>query len=268
MHPLLNIAVKAACQAGKIIARHLDDRDTLTVHQKGPNDWVTSVDSAAEAEIIHIIRKVYPHHSILGEETGLHPGDDTQWIIDPLDGTLSYLHGFPQFAVSIAVQHKGQIEHGVVYDPLSQDLYTASRGAGARLNERRIRVSTLHSLEDSLIGCAFPYHARTEHFDRQFKILKKVFTTCADVRRTGSAALNLAYIAAGRLDGCWETGLKAWDMAAGVLLVREAGGFVSDFNGQNEFLTSGNLIAGTRRVQSELLTIIQTHTNDSSSISL
>jgi len=259
MHPLLNIAISAARKAGKVITRYIEERDTLKVLEKGVNDLVTMVDQNAEHEIIDIIRKAYPEHSILGEETGFHEGDETTWIIDPLDGTMNYIHGFPSFAVSIGVKYKDQLEHAVVYDPLSQDLYTASRGSGAQLNDRRIRVSKRIGLEGSLIGSSFPYHERSKHIDKQFKVFKDVYTVCADVRRTGSAALNLAYVASGRLDGCWESGLKEWDMAAGVLLVKEAGGYVSDFQGGNHYLTNGNIVAGTRKVHGELLKIIQEH---------
>lgn len=257
MHPYVNIAVMAARRAGKIITRYLEELDTLKVQEKGLNDLVTRVDHAAENAIIEIIQKSYPTHAILGEETGTHPGEEFTWIIDPLDGTMNYIHGFPHFAVSIGIQHKQQIEHAVIYDPLSQDLYTATRGRGAQLNGRRIRVSNREGLEGALIGSSFPYHNRAEFIDEHYDIFKQVFVQCADVRRTGSAALNLAYVASGRLDGFWESGLKPWDVAAGILLVREAGGFVSDFNGENDFFENGTIIAGTRKVRSDLLDIIQ-----------
>lgn len=257
MHPCLNIAIKAARRAGKIIARYMDEIDSLKIREKGLNDLVTWVDETAENEIIDTILKAYPSHGILGEETGTHPGTDYTWIIDPLDGTMNYIHGFPQFAVSIGIQHKNLIEHAVVYDPVTQDLYTASRGRGAQLNGKRLRVSKASALEGSLIGSSFPYHNRAQYVDKHFGIFKDVFIRCADVRRTGSAALNLAYVAAGRLDGFWESGLKPWDMAAGVLLVKEAGGFISDFNGDNHYLENGTIIAGNRKIRTELLTIIQ-----------
>lgn len=257
MHPYLNIAVKAARRAGKIITRYMTELETLKIHEKGLNDLVTLVDQAAEHDIIETIRRHYPNHSILGEETGFHPGtDEYVWVIDPLDGTMNYIHGFPHFAVSIAIRYREQIEHAVIYDPLSQDLYTASRGAGAQLNDRRIRVSKHIKLEGTLIGSSFPFHERSKYLDEHFKIFKEVFVRCSDVRRSGSAALNLAYVASGKLDGFWESGLKEWDYAAGILLVREAGGYVTDFNGENN-LETGNLIAGSRKVQAELLKIIQ-----------
>lgn len=257
MHPYLNIAIKAARRAGKIITRYMDEFDSHKTREKGLNDFVTMVDRAAEEDIIQTIQKAYPNHGILGEETGPHPGEEFTWIIDPLDGTMNYVHGFPHYSVSIAIQHKNQIEHGVVYDPITQDLYTASRGRGAQLNEKRIRVSKRNNLEGSLIGSSFPFHHRAQYIDEHYGIFKAVFTRCADVRRLGSAALNLAYTAAGRLDGFWESGLKPWDMAAGILLVKEAGGFVSDFNGDNNSFENGTIIAGTRKVHNELLEIVQ-----------
>lgn len=264
MHAYLNIAIRAARRAGNIITRYLEQIDTLTIFEKGFNDFVTQVDKSAEDAIIETIHKAYPNHGILGEESGMHPGNEFVWVIDPLDGTLNYLHGFPQFAVSIAIKQKGHLEHGVVYDPLSQDLYTASRGAGAHLNNRRIRVSERDSLNGALIGTAFPYHDRQAkpHGVPHLEILKEVFNKGADIRRIGCASLNLAYTAAGRLDGFWESDLKEWDIAAGVLIVREAGGFVSDFNQGNGFLESGNIIAGTRKVHQELLEIIQSKGNN------
>jgi myo-inositol-1(or 4)-monophosphatase len=257
MHPYLNIAVKAARRAGKIITRYMEELDTLKIQEKGLNDLVTWVDQAAEQDIIETIHRAYPTHGILGEETGTHPGEDYVWIIDPLDGTMNYVHGFPHFAVSIGIQYKNQIEHAVIYDPLSQDLYTASRGRGAQLNGKRIRVSNRDELAGALIGSSFPYHNRAEFVDQHFNIFKNVFTVCADVRRTGSAALNLAYIASGRLDGFWESGLKPWDIAAGLLLVREAGGYITDYNGEHNSFENGTIIAGTRKVHGELLKIIQ-----------
>lgn len=259
MHPYLNIAVRAARRAGTIITRHLEQLDSLVVFEKGRNDFVTKVDHSAEEAIIDTIRKAYPNHSIIGEETGYHPGDEFEWVIDPLDGTFNYLHGFPQFAVSIAIKQRGHLEHGVIYDPLSQELYTASRGTGAQLNNRRIRVSNRNDLNAALIGSAFRFIDRDEHPHGvpHLDVLKKIFSKGADIRRNGCASLTLAYVAAGRLDGMWEADLKEWDIAAGVLIVREAGGFVSDFTGENDFLKSGNIICGTRKVHLELLEMIQ-----------
>lgn len=256
MYPLVNIAVSAARRAGRIITRYIEELDSLKIQEKGVNDLVTMVDQRAEEAIIQTIQKAYPNHSILGEETGFHAGNEVTWIIDPLDGTMNYIHGFPQFAVSIGIKVKDQIEHGVIYDPISQDLYTASRGSGAKLNDRRLRASKRQTLAEALVGSSFPYHERSKHIDKQFPIFKAVYTQCADVRRTGSAALNLAYVASGRLDGFWETGLKEWDMAAGIILVREAGGYVSNFEGEPD-VSAGNIIAGSRKIHAELLKIIQ-----------
>lgn len=257
MHPYLNIAIKAARRAGKIITRYAEEIDTLKIQEKGVNDLVTWVDHAAENAIIETIQQAYPTHAILGEETGAHPGQEYTWIVDPLDGTMNYIHGFPHYAVSIGIQYKQNIEHAVIYDPLSQDLFTATRGRGAQMNGKRMRVSKQETLTGSLIGSSFPFHHRDKYIDEHLDIFKKVFVQCADVRRTGSAALNLAYTAAGHLDGFWESGLKPWDIAAGVLMVRESGGFISDFNGENNFLENGTIIAGTPKVHLALLEIIQ-----------
>jgi len=263
MHPYLNIAVRAARRAGTIITRHYEQLNADTIAEKGFNDLVTMVDKAAEEAIIDTIYKAYPHHGILGEETGSHPGNEYVWIIDPLDGTMNYVHGYPQFAVSIAIMQRDQFEHAVIYDPLSQDLYTATRGGGAQLNNKRIRVTGCQGLEGALIGHGFPYAERSQNpkgsILPHLEVIQSVFSRCADIRRCGSAALDLAYVASGRLDGFWEYHLKPWDMAAGILLVREAGGFVSDFKGENAFLESGNIIAGTRRVYTDLLEIFQNH---------
>ncbi len=270
MHPYLNIAVKAARLAGTIIVRNLEQLDKIPIYEKGKNDFVTHVDRAAESAIIDTIQKAYPDHSILGEESGYHPGNEFTWVIDPLDGTSNYIHGFPQFAVSIAIKQKGHIEHGVIYDPLSQDLYTASRGGGAQLNNRRIRVSSRESLQGSLIGSAYSGYDREGNAQElsHIKIFDTLFKQGADLRNIGSAALNLCYVASGRLDGFWESDLKEWDIAAGVIIVREAGGFVSDYNGENGFLESGNIIAGTRKVYSELSLIIQNDSNSPHSVQL
>lgn len=260
MHPTLNIAIKAARNAGKIITRALEQVDTLSVSTKGRNDFVSEVDKAAEHEIIKTIRKAFPTHGFLAEESGSHEGDDCTWIIDPLDGTTNFLHGFPQFAISIAMQHKGRLEHGVVYDPLRQEIFSASRGQGAQLNDRRIRVAKAKGLEGALLGTGFPFR-QMDHLDSYIEILKDIIPQVAGVRRPGSAALDLAYVAAGRLDGFWEFGLKPWDMAAGALIIKEAGGLLSDFEGGNDYLKSGNIIAGNAKVLKALLQTIHKHTN-------
>ncbi len=258
MHPLLNIAIRAARSAGAIISRSVEHIDSLTIDTKAQNDFVTEVDRLAEREIIQTIRRSYPEHSILAEESGQQPGDDYQWVIDPLDGTTNFLHGFPQFAVSIAIRHRDRIEHAVVYDPMRQELFTASRGAGAQLNDRRIRVSRRKDLEGALIGTGFPFKQQ-QHLDVYLETFRALFPMTAGIRRPGSAALDLAYLAAGRLDGFWEIGLQPWDMAAGTLLIQEAGGLVGDFSGNNRFLETGNLVAGNAKVFRAILQTIQPH---------
>jgi len=256
MHPTLNIAVRAARSAGNVIIRNLGRLDSLAIHTKDRNDFVTEVDQKAEQEIIYTLRKAFPDHGILAEESGLREGDDYQWIIDPLDGTTNFLHGFPQFAVSIALRHKGRLEHGVVYDPLRQELFTASRGAGAMLNDRRIRVTKRKSLDGALLGTGFPFKAQ-QHLETYLDMFRALFPNTAGIRRPGSAALDLAYVAAGRLDGFWEIGLNIWDMAAGVLLIQEAGGLSSDFLGGHSYLENGNLVAGNPKVFTDILKTIR-----------
>jgi myo-inositol-1(or 4)-monophosphatase len=258
MQPMLNIAVRAARSAGNIIVRHMDRLDSLSVQSKDRNDFVSEVDQLAEHEIISTLRRAYPDHSILAEESGAHSGDDFQWIIDPLDGTTNYLHGFPQFAVSIALRHKGRMEQAVVYNPISNELFTASRGSGAFLNERRIRVSKRKGLEGALLGTGFPFKAQ-QHLDVYLDMFRALFPRSAGIRRPGSAALDLAYVAAGRLDGFWEIGLNIWDMAAGVLLIQEAGGISSDFTGGHDYLANGNLVSGNPKVFAEILKAIRPH---------
>jgi len=258
MHPVINIAVKAARNAGNIIVRHMDRRDALTITSKALNDFVSDVDLQAEAEILKVIRKAYPDHAIMAEESGKHEGDDYQWIIDPLDGTTNFLHGFPQFAVSIALRHKGRLEHGVIYDPVSQELFTASRGGGAYLNDHRLRVSKAKGLKGALLGTGFPFK-QPQHLDAYLGTFKALHADTAGIRRAGSAALDLAYVAAGRLDGFWEIGLSPWDMAAGVLLIQEAGGLSGDFSGGHDFMASGNIIAGNPKLFKAITQTIQPH---------
>jgi myo-inositol-1(or 4)-monophosphatase len=256
MHALLNIAVSAARKAGSFISRALERVDTLQVDSKGYNDFVSEVDRRAEQEIIQIIHKAYPHHAILAEESGEHGDNDSVWIIDPLDGTTNFLHGFPQFAVSIALQHNGRMEVAVVYDPLRDELFTAVRGSGAQLNGRRLRVSKAKGLDGALIGTGFPFKDQT-HIDAYLGMFKTLLPRTAGIRRAGSAALDLAYVAAGRLDGFWEIGLKPWDMAAGILLIQEAGGIIGDLRGGSDFFTSGNVVTGNSRVYEGLVAAIQ-----------
>jgi len=258
MHPMLNIAVRAARQAGDLIARASEHTDRLTVSSKAHNDFVSEVDRQAEQTIIAVIHKAYPDHAILAEESGSRGDNPCEWVIDPLDGTTNFLHGFPQFAVSIALRYKGVLDQAVVYDPVSQDLFTASRGGGAQLNGRRIRVSGRKGLDGALIGTGFPFRQH-QHMDAYLETFRALFPHIADIRRAGSAALDLAWVAAGRLDGFWEIGLSEWDMAAGALLIQEAGGWTSDFSGEKGFLETGNIIAGSPKVFDGILETIRPH---------
>ncbi|MGQ0656509.1 MAG: inositol monophosphatase family protein [Chromatiales bacterium] len=255
VHPMVNIAVRAARRAGDIMLRYVDRAPRLDVDSKGLNDFVTEVDHKCEAAIIETLHKAYPAHSILAEESGLHGQGDYQWVIDPLDGTTNFLHGFPQFAVSIALKHKGQIEHGVVYDPLRQELFTATRGQGALLNERRMRVSKQRGLQGALLGTGFPFRENA-NIDTYLATLKALMQDTAGIRRAGAASLDLAYVACGRLDGFWEFGLKEWDMAAGAVLILEAGGMVGDLTGGSSHLESGNILAANPRVFEDITKVL------------
>ena len=253
MQPMLNIAIRAARHAGDFIVRKINKLPEIQVEVKAKNDFVSEVDREAESRILEDLLKAYPGHGIVAEESGVIQGtDDYRWIIDPLDGTTNYLHGFPHYAVSIACEHQGKIIHGVVYDPFKQELFCASRGDGATLNNRRIRVSKNTSLEGALIATGFPFRnpELTESYMKQFN---QFLNKTGDIRRAGAAALDLAYIAAGRLDGYWESGLESWDLAAGGLIVREAGGLVTDFQGESNFLENGEIVAGNPKIISEML---------------
>lgn len=256
MEPLLNIAVNAARQAGEIINRYVEQVDHLKITPKNSHEYFSEVDIKAEQVIINTIHKAYPEHGILAEESGIQQSDsDTVWIIDPLDGTSNYLHGFPFYSVSIALKIKNRLEHGVIYDPLRHECFAASRGRGARLNDRRIRVSKQTQLNASLLGTGFHFRDATLA-QRYLPTFEALIGKCAGVRRTGSAALDLAYVASGRLDGFWEFGLRPWDIAAGALLVREAGGLISDVQGGEDFLNYGDVVAGTPKVFKSLLQTI------------
>ena len=258
MQPLLNIAVRAARRAGEIIVRSLNRLESLTVASKGRNDFVSEVDRAAEREIIAIIRRHYPQHAFLAEESGASGTHDTLWIIDPLDGTTNFLHGFPVFAVSVACQIRGRLEHAVVYDPMRQELFTASRGAGAHLDNHRMRVSKARDIEGALIATGFPYRANMRYLDAYLGMLKAVSERAAGVRRPGAASLDLAYVAAGRVDAFWEIGLSAWDTAAGTLLIQEAGGRSGTLTGA-EYAQQGHIVAGTPKVYAALLELLAPH---------
>lgn len=249
---MLNTAVKAARRAGHIVLRNADRLERLTIESKGHNDFVTEVDRLAESEIIDILRRAYPDHSIIAEESGDIAGDDYCWIIDPLDGTTNFLHGYPHYAVSIALQHKGRLEQGVIFDPHRNELFTATRGQGAYLNDRRIRVSQIHDFRRALLGTGFPFKS-SEYLDLWTSVFKQVAHETSGIRRAGSAALDLAHVACGRFDGFWEFGLHSWDMAAGCLLIEEAGGFVGDPEGGQEHMRTGLCVAGNQKIYAELL---------------
>lgn len=255
MDPLLNIAINAARNAGKIIVRFIDHLDMIEISEKSRNDVVTNVDKLAEKEIIQTIQRAHPEHAILAEESGQIAGNEFCWIIDPLDGTTNYAHGFPHYAVSIALKDHQHILIGVIYDPIRQELFTATKGGGAQLNNRRIRVSNQNKLDRALIGTGFPFRD-IDNFKNYLNIFATIFPQSRGVRRAGSAALDLAYVAAGRLDGFWESALKEWDIAAGAILIKEAGGIISDYDGENDYLTKGNVITGNPKIYKALFNII------------
>ena len=261
MHPTLNIAVKAARRAGSIITRASEDIGSLTINDKGFNDFVSEVDLASEKEIIRVLKTAYPDHAFLGEESGLTHQADNIWIIDPLDGTTNFLHGFPQYCISIALEQKGEITQAVIYDPIRNDLFTATKGQGAYLNQRRIRVSNKSKLKDSILGTGFPFRD-FQHLPVYLKIFEEVVRGTSGIRRPGSAALDLAYVAAGWFDGFFEINLSKWDIAAGGLLVTEAGGMVSDFSEKEGWIESGNIVATTPKIYEPLIKIIQSHITD------
>jgi len=255
MQATLNIAIEAAREAGKIIFRNMSRVHSLNIKTKEKNDFVSEVDLQAEQEIINVIHRVYPQHGILAEETGSRfsgKDDEYQWIIDPLDGTTNFLHGFPHYSVSIALKHKDRLEAAVIYDPFKDELFSAGRGNGASLNDRKIRVSKLPSLEGALLATGFPYK-ENQNIDTYLSSLKDIMLQTSGIRRAGSAALDLAYVAAGRVDGFWEYGLNTWDIAAGCLIVQEAGGLVSDTEGGHTFLESGNVVAANTKIFRQIL---------------
>lgn len=262
LHPMLNIAVKAARAAGSIINRAALDLEVLKVGSKGPNDYVSEVDQAAEQAIIDVLLEAYPDHGILAEESGRtrgHKGSDFTWIIDPLDGTTNFLHGFPVYAVSIALAHRGQVQQAVVYDPTRNDLFYASRGRGAYLNDRRLRVSKRTRISDALIGTGFPFR-KGDNFKRYVKMFEEVMQSCAGLRRPGAAALDLCYVAAGFYDGFFETGLNPWDVAAGSLMITEAGGLIGNFTGEADYLYQREVVAGNPKVYGQLVQLLAPYT--------
>jgi myo-inositol-1(or 4)-monophosphatase len=262
LHPMLNIAVKAARAAGAIINRASLDLDILKVNTKSPNDFVTEVDQAAEQVIIETLLTAYPGHGILAEESGREHGakhSDFVWIIDPLDGTTNFIHGFPVYCVSIALAFRGKVEQAVVYDPTRNDLFMASKGRGAFLNDKRLRVSKRNRLADSLIGTGFPFR-KGDNFQRYLKMFEAVMPHCAGLRRPGSAALDLCYVAAGSYDGFFETGLNAWDVAAGSLMITEAGGLIGNFTGEADFLYQREVVAGNPKVYGQLVQLLSPFT--------
>ena len=262
LHPMLNIAVRAARAAGAIINRAALDVEVLKVTSKGTNDFVTEVDQAAEEAIITTLLEAYPGHGILAEESGRERGarnSDYVWIIDPLDGTTNFIHGFPVYGVSIALAFRGRIEQAVVYDPSRNDLFYASKGRGAYLNDRRLRVSKRSRMADALIGTGFPFR-KGDNFKRYLKMFEEVMQHCAGVRRPGAAALDLCHVAAGWYDGFFETGLQPWDVAAGSLIVTEAGGLVGNFTGEADYLYQRELVAGNPRIYSQLVQTLTPYT--------
>ncbi|UPQ81777.1 MULTISPECIES: inositol-phosphate phosphatase [Pseudomonas] len=264
MQPMLNIALRAARSAGEMIVRSTERLDVISVSEKDARDYVSEIDRTAEQLIVTALRKAYPNHSILGEEGGLLEGSgegkDYLWVIDPLDGTTNFLRGVPHYAVSVACKYRGRLEHAVVLDPVRQEEFTASRGRGAALNGRRLRVSARKSLEGALLGTGFPFRdGQMDNMDSYLNMFRSLVGQTAGLRRAGAASLDLAYVAAGRYDAFWEFGLSEWDMAAGALLIQEAGGLVSDFSGSHDFLQKGQIVAGNTKCFKAVLTAIQPH---------
>ncbi|MFV0276171.1 MAG: inositol monophosphatase family protein [Parahaliea sp.] len=260
MEPMVNIALRAARKAGEQIVRASDDLDRIEVLAKGRNDFVSEVDRAAEREIAYHLRKAYPDHAILGEESGLQGDEDAdyRWVIDPLDGTTNFLRGIPHYGISIACLYKGKVEHAVVLDPVRREEFTASRGRGAALNGRRIRVSNRSSLDGALLGTGIPFRNHCDDILAPYsKSVEVLAGQCAGIRRAGAASLDLAYVAAGRFDAFWEKGLSIWDIAAGALLVREAGGLVADFSGADRHLETGDIVCGNPKCFKAVLQVVK-----------
>lgn len=253
LHPILNVAVQAVRQSSRAILRYLDQLDRVRVTEKAPNDFVTQVDELSQEIIIETIQKSYPQHAIIAEETNALQTRESEytWVIDPIDGTTNFIRGLPHFCISIGIMKKDQVEFGVIYDPVRQELFTATRGQGAFVNSRRMRVSNTKKLSESVLATGFPNQIN----ESTQKMLGAFLTGCMDMRATGSAALDLAYVAAGRLDGYWESGLQIWDIAAGALMVQESGGKITDFRGENQYLQNGNVLATNFKLHAEMLTL-------------
>lgn len=257
-HGAINIAIKAARTAGQVIMRSLPKRDSLPIIEKAQNDFATEVDRAAEMAILRELKRAFPTHAFLAEESGATGKSRYMWVIDPLDGTSNFIRGFPHFSVSIALLHDNEPQLGVVFDPLRDELFAAERGRGAVLNDRKLRIGTRKGLEGCLLTTGFPFREK-RHMDAHMAMTKALMDQAEDIRRTGSAALDLAYVACGRFDGYYELGLKPWDMAAGVLLVREAGGKCWDFRGGEQFMDHGHIVAGNLKVGEDMLKVIEPH---------
>ena len=255
MHPMLNIAIRAARTAGDSIVREMDRTRDISIETKGQNDFVTEVDKNAEGIIISVIKNAYPEHAFLAEESGQEGENDYLWIIDPLDGTTNFLHGFPHFSVSIALQNKGVLEQAVIYDPLKQELFTASKGKGAQLNNRKIRVSIKKTLDGALLGTGFPYNNKSV-MQQFIESYKNLFPNVAGIRRAGVASLDLAYVACGRLDGFWEFNLRPWDIAAGALIIQEAGGINAELTGGADYMKTGNIISANPKMIKAMLKVL------------
>ncbi len=259
MSAILNIATKAAYAAGNLIQQESRNVGRIKFEKKGHNDFVTAVDKQAEQIIIQTIKKAYPEHNILAEESGLQQNNSpVTWIIDPIDGTTNFIHGNPQYCVSIGIKHDDKVTHSVIFDPNRNDLYSAEIGKGAYLNDKRIRVSTTANLSEALIATGFPTY-NLDTLDQYLGMFKEIIQASSGIRRAGSAALDLAYVAAGMVDGFWEFGLKPWDIAAGVLLIKEAGGMITDFEGKQGMFETGNIVTGNHKILSQLMQIISKH---------
>ena len=258
MHPMLNIAVRAARAAGNVITRNMDRVDTLKIDKKQGNDMVSEVDRQAEYEVLRVLNKAYPDHAVLGEEGGLIGDTNAEytWVVDPLDGTTNFLHGFPHFNVSIALKHKGRASQAVVYNPVSQELFTATRGDGAWLNNKRIRVSKVHAMSEALLGNGFPYRDGDD-LGKHIEMMSGLTSKSLGIRRPGACALDMAFVAAGRLDGYWISGFSEWDVAAGALIVREAGGLVNDYAGGSDYVSSGTLVCGNPKIAHSMIEVIK-----------